>query len=181
MKFFNGIKKVIKTGARQIVWVKVVQLNSFHGLLESTSFPAFSLTRREPGNEVVLKFVHSLVSTVNYTQRHWSSTSSKLGSVFDGNKLSSSSSVTYTVIISNYYKTTKKTNYDRKGEKNHGIWTDSLKGAHLACRLLTSTVNREHGPFLRKKNRFWIPQNMQWVSSFLIGCIRYDMEYYIFA
>lgn len=55
MNFFNGIKKVIKTDARQIIWVKVVQLNSFHGLLESTSFPAFSLTSREPGNE----FVHS--------------------------------------------------------------------------------------------------------------------------
>ena len=59
MNFFNGIKKVIKIDARQIIWVKVVQLNSFHGLLESTSFPAFSLTSREPGNEVVLEFVHS--------------------------------------------------------------------------------------------------------------------------
>ena len=59
MNFFNGIKKVIKTGAKQTIWVKVVQLKSFHGLLESTSFPAFSFTRREPWNEVVLEFVHS--------------------------------------------------------------------------------------------------------------------------
>ena len=42
---------------------------------------------------------------------------------------------------------------------------------------------REHETFLskKKKNRVWIPQNKQRVSSYLTACIPYGMEYYIFA